>query len=49
MKRFIFKLKQILPFMYWSKYTTPDGKKHITIWRQCFCKPFNIKQFTLAD
>lgn len=49
MKKIKFYAKQILPLMYWSKYKTPDGKRHIDIWRQWFCKVFNAKHFTLAD
>ena len=49
MQKILFYLKQLAPLTYWSKYKTPDSKKHLTIWSQWFGKPFNIHQFTLAD
>ena len=47
MKKIAFVLKQLLPFTYWSKFKTPDGKKHLTIWRQWFGIPFSINKFIL--
>ena len=49
MKKFLFLIKQLLPFTYWSKFSTPDGKKYLTIWRQWFGIPFNVNKFSLKD
>lgn len=49
MNKILFILKQLLPLTYYSKYRVQNGRKALTIWTQWFGKPFNIKQFTLAD
>lgn len=49
MKKFLFLIKQLLPFTYWSKFSTPDGKKYLTIWRQWFGISFNVNKFSLKD
>lgn len=48
MKNFIYCMKQIFPFAYWTKYKTPDDNKyHIAIWRQWFGKPFSTLHFEI--
>lgn len=50
MKKFIYYIKQLFPFTYWTKYKTPDDNKyHIAIWRQWFGKPFSPLHFEVAD
>ena len=49
MNKIIFKLKQLLPLTYYSKYRIQTGEKQLAIWTQWFGKPFNIKRYTLAD
>ena len=47
MKKLLFILKQLLPFTYISKYKTGNGEHKLTVWKQWFGKPFNIKTFNL--
>ncbi len=48
MKKIGFYLKQLFPFTYTTKYRV-DGKGYVSIWKQWFCKPFNVKTYELAD
>lgn len=47
MKKFLFSLKQLIPVTYWSTYRAND-KKYFTVWRQWFCKPFNVVTFEIT-
>lgn len=50
MKNFIYYIKQLFPFTYWTKYKTPDNNKcHIAIWRQWFGKPFSPLHFEVVN
>jgi len=52
MNKFNYYIKQLFPLTYYSKYRVKNGDteyKELAIWTQWMGKPFNIKQFTLAD
>lgn len=50
MKKFMYYIKQLFPFTYWTKYKTPnDNKYHIAIWRQWFGKPVSTLHFEVND
>lgn len=46
MKKLVFLLKQLLPFTYVTRYGV-DGKKYLAVWKQWFCKPFNVRHYEL--
>lgn len=48
MNKIHFYLKQLLPLTYWTKYETPDNKKHFAIWRQWFGKVFDHQHFLIG-
>nr|WP_315021757.1 hypothetical protein [uncultured Aminipila sp.] len=43
MKNLLFKLKQLFPLMYWSKYKDANGNGQIAVWRQWFGKVLWVK------
>lgn len=47
MKKILFLIKQIFPLTYISNYRA-DGKKYLTIWKQWFCKPFNVRTYQIG-
>lgn len=49
MNKLIYYLKQLLPLKYHSKYSLQNGEKKLAIWRQWFCRPFDIEHFTLVS
>lgn len=49
MNKLTYYMRQLLPLKYHSKYSLPNGEKKLTICRQWFGMPFNIKHFRLAD
>ena len=46
MKRFVWSLKQLLPFKYSTKYRDEAGVRHFTNWRMWFGVPFMVKDWT---
>lgn len=47
MKKFLYALKQTLPFMYVSEYST-NGHREVAVWRQWFGKVLLHKRWTVA-
>lgn len=47
MKKIIFIIKQFIPFTYYSKYKIENGEHKLTVWKQWFGKPYNIKTFNI--
>jgi len=41
MKMLTWYLRQLLPSIYWSRYTDNSGHRHVAIWRMWFGKVFN--------
>lgn len=42
MKKLLFKIKQLVPCTYYSKYRLPNGECYISIWKQWLGKPYDI-------